>query len=471
MSKRTWAVILVCMFVSIAVVTLVQAAEPLPPEFKAAGNWYEKLELGYKWGGDVRVRGVTFDNIPINTPAGAPAVTRQGQNNFMRFRTRLWAEGTVAENVALRIRLVNEFRYYSKPDTTDNWDALDEIIIDSLYVDFNKLLNDSLDLRLGRQDLVYGTGKVILEGTPKDGSRTIYMDAVKATIRGIPDTSLDVLGIYNQPENEMAINSQERDLTGLARGFNDMTESGGALYAKNKSFEMTPLEAYYIYKRESDWLRNPGTTNQVTVPENTINTFGVRAMPKFNDQFDANVELAYQFGETGSEDMSGLMIDALGNWHMPYGGDKKPCLGLGWYYLSGDDPNTAKDEGWNPLWARWPQYSELYIYAFDADGAGRWSNVSMPHLDFTFAPIDKLLRMKFMAAYLMAPEDDRPGGGAGSERGFLGVWRNDFLLKEKMLSEKDKLFGHLLFEVLEPGNYSRSTDTAYFVRLELSYAF
>ena len=462
MSKKTWAVILACMFVSMAVADFVLAAEALPPEFVAAGNWYDRLELGHTWGGDIRIRGVTFDDIPIK--ADPPGVTRGGQNNFMRFRTRLWAEETVKDYLALRLRVVNEFRYYDKPDN-DTWDALDEIIVDSLYLDLKKLFGDKLDLRIGRQDLVYGTGKVILEGTPKDGSRTIYFDAVKATLKGLlPDTTLDILGIYNQPENELAINRQDRDLTGLAPGFNDMTESGAAVYAKNKSVENTPMEAYYVYKRESDWMRG---TN--AVPRNYINTIGVRAMPKFNDQFDASAELAYQMGKTGDNDMDGLMLDAMANWHIPSDGEMQPCLGLGWYYLSGNDPDSADDEGWNPLWARWPQYSELYIYAFDADGAGRWSNVNMPHVDFTISPLGKNWKSKLMGAYLMAPEKDGPGGG--DERGLLGTWRNDFLLKEKLLGQKDKLFGHLLFEVLEPGNYYNVGKTSYFVRLEISYAF
>ena len=440
----------------------VRAAEPLPPEFKAAGNWMERLEMGYDYGGDVRIRGVYFDDIPII--ADPPGVTRGGDNHFYRFRTRLWGDVNLKTNTAVRIRVTNEFRHYEKPDN-DSWDALDEIVVDSLYLDLNKCFDGKVDFRLGRQDLIYGTGKLILEGTPKDGSRTIYMDAVKASYTGLEDMTVDVFGIYNQPENELVINSQDRDLTGVDPAFNDITESGAALYAKNSSVAASPMEAYYIYKRESDGVNRAGDR----IPRNYINTFGYRALPKVNEQFDANVELAYQFGKTGDEDMSGYMLDAIGNWHLAPESATQPCLGLGWYYLSGDDPDSAKDEGWNPLWARWPQYSELYIYAWDADGAGRWSNLNMPHIDFTMSPIDKVLKVQLMGAYLMAPEKDGPGGG--SERGWLGTWRNDFLIKEKLLGSKDKLFGHFLVEVLEPGNYYNVSDTSYFVRLELSYAF
>ena len=33
-------------------------------------------------------------------------------------------------------------------------------------------------------------------------------------------------------------------------------------------------------------------------------------------------------------------------------------------YLSGDDPDTNTNEGFDPLWGRWPQWSELYVYTW-----------------------------------------------------------------------------------------------------------
>ena len=451
--RHTYAALMVGLLAGGMAVMVASAAE---------GEGADDRGLGFTYGGDIRTRGVYFDNIPIK--ADPPGITRNGDNLFYRFRTRLWAEGTWQENTALRLRLANEFRGYDKPDN-DSSDPLDEIVVDNLYLDLKNLLDDTLDLRVGRQDLIYGNGRLLLEGTPKDGSRTIYFDAVKLSYRGIPDTTVDLLGIYNQPENELVIDSRDRDLTGWDSAYNDLTESGFVLYAKNRTREDLPGEAYYMYKRESDWEDKAGES----VPRNVINTLGFRLMPKFSDEVDGNLEAAYQFGETGDEDMRGYMVDALTNWRLPRGGDLKPTLGLGWYYLSGDDPDSAKDEGWNPLWARWPQYSELYIYAFDADGAGRWSNLNMPHVDFSFAPLGAKWQMKLMLANLWAPEENGPGGG--DNRGFLASVRNDFVLKENFLGAKDRLFGHVLFEALEPGDYYNVDDTGYFARLELSYAF
>jgi hypothetical protein len=416
-------------------------------------------------GGDIRIRQVYFDNIPII--ADPPGVTRGGDNHFFRFRTRLWGEYKPAENITLKGRVVNEFRHYEKPEDSDAWNAMDELVVDKLYLEVTDLLNDKLDIKIGRQDMIYGTGKVILEGTPKDGSRTIYMDAVKLSFDVQDRGSIDVFGIYNQPENDLVLHSEDRDLTGFTPAFDDVTESGAGIYIKDNYIKQLPAEYYYIYKSESDWERMAGT-NLVEIDELELNTVGLRLMPKWNDRISANVEVAYQFGERGDQDVDGLMVDGAVSYMLPVLEDMKPKVSAGMYYLSGDDPETADDEGWNPLWARWPQYSELYIYAFDADGAGRWSNLQMPHVDLTFAPC-KRVKTKAMVAHLSAPEDNGPGDG--DERGWLYVLRNDITIKESLLKEKDKLFGHIILEVLEPGDYYNVDETAYFARWELSYAF
>ena len=136
----------------------------------------------FRCGADERIRQEYFDHIPISKDP--PGVTRGGENDYFRFRTRAWVEGDVLPGVTLRARIVNETRAWVYPDmskslqrSTYNWP--DEWVFDNLYVNWT-LLDDKVAFRVGRQELIYGTGKVILEGTPKDGSRTIYFTAAKA---------------------------------------------------------------------------------------------------------------------------------------------------------------------------------------------------------------------------------------------------------------------------------------------------
>ena len=434
---------------------VVAAAEPV--EVTPAKKWLTG-------GGDIRVRQVQFDDIPI--VADPPGVTRGGMNKFFRFRTRLWAKADAGEYLSFYGRLTHEVRYYANP-TNDTWEWPDEVVVDSLYMDIKNVPDWAF--RLGRQDFAgpvtgYGTGKLILDGTPKDGSRTIYFDAVKAQYLGIDNVSIDLVGIYNQPENDLVISSEDRDLTGYTAGYNDMTESGGFVYLKDSRYANTPYEAYYVYKRESSWMKG-----DVDMPSGYFNTFGGRVMPTLGDDFSANVELAYQFGErSGGQEQDGWLLDAALAYAIPAMEGHAPTLTAGYYYLSGNDPDTTDDEGWNPLWARWPQYSELYVYAFDAEGAGRWSNVMFAHLDYSMI-LSQWARLKAYVGPMYADQKNGPGGG--SERGWLGVIRSDFTIFKGWPHGAGRLTGHLLAEVFKPGDYYNVEDTAHFLRWELTYAF
>ena len=406
----------------------------------------------FLFGGDIRLREVYFDNIPYTNGGEA----RGGVNHFQRYRTRLWGEYHRNEDFMVKARLVNEFRTYLEPDN-NSWNSLDEIVIDNLF--FDKKWND-WTLRVGRQDLIYGTGKLILDGTAKDGSRTIYFDALKLTYSGLADTTVDFLLINTNAQDPLAMHSEDRDIVGFGPGnAYDGTESGGGVYVKNKSIESLPLEAYYLVKtheQDVSFLNN-----------NDRHTVGTRLIPTFSSHLKGNLEAAYQFGN----DISAFMIDAKAVLFIEDLAAQKARIGLGWYYLSGDDPETSKDEGWNPLWARWPQYSELYVYAFDTDGAGRWSNLNMPYIDFSISPVKKL-KIDLLLGYMWAPEDN--GAGGGNDRGLLFTCKNSFTLKDKLFTAKDRLSGHLLFEFMEPGNYytdDQQDHTAAFLRAELTYSF
>ncbi|RKX42521.1 MAG: hypothetical protein DRP64_09720 [Verrucomicrobia bacterium] len=415
-------------------------------EFKQAPPLAMPKEVNeFKWGGDFRFRTVYFDNIPYaNDFPGVGKEARGGANSFQRYRTRIFGEYHPNEDLYFRGRLVNEWRTSQNGSAADGWDAFDETVIDNLFVDYK---HDMFDVRLGRQDLIYGTGKLILDGTPKDGSRTIYFDAAKVAYKGIDNTTVDFLAMYTHAKDPLALHSQDRDIVGYAGPANpyEGVEAGGAVYIKNKTYEDLPWEAYWIIKTDQQ------------LPTDEVNTVGTRLMPKWADgTFDGNLEMAYQ-STTGTD---AFMVDALVNWNIME--DQKGKLGLGWYHLS---------EDWNPVFARWPQYSELYVYSYDTTGAGQWKNVSMPHIDFSISPM-KNYKADFLLGYMFAPEND--GLGSGHNRGLLFTWWNRFTIKEQLFSQRDKLSGHILFEMMQPGAYydaDQRDHIATFLRFELNYAF
>lgn len=430
-----------------------------------------------RFGADERIRQEAFDHIPIT--ADPPGFTRGYHDNadflndYFRYRTRAWLEVDPVSDLTLRARIVDEIRTWDRPAVNGRADAAtyvfpDEVIFDHLYLEARNLFDNALDLRVGRQDLIYGTGKVILEGTPKDGSRTLYFNAAKAVWKGVPDTTFDIVGIWNPPDDDLVINSVDRNLTGFTKYNDDLTESGAFIYAKNHTWAEMPFECYAIYKNESAY-DVPATSSTVAVAAADIGTVGVRLMPKFSDWAEGNIEAAWQFGKRGdTNNICAFMADAYMTHPLAPQSAAKPAADYGLYYLSGDNPGTGTVEGWDPLWARYPQYSELYVYAFDAEGAGRWSNLLMPHAGFSASPVS-WLKTSAMVGWMMAPEENGPGGG--NTRGWLETVKAEFTVGNDLWLPKDKLSGHLWLELLEPGDYYKVDDTAWFARWELAYAF
>ncbi len=444
----------------------------------------------FRYGGDERARWEYFDHIP--SKVDVPAYSRNGENDYFRLRTRVWSELDLLPSVTAKARIVNESRAWIYPDMTQKpqrssseWP--DEWVFDNLYLEARDLLNKSVDIRAGRQELLYGNGRVILDGTPGDGSRTLYFNAIKATLKSIPDSQLDLFGIYNPSEDQWAINGAQRDLSAFPKAPKGATESGAGLYLKNSTLKTLPLEAYLIYKRESAyeqavkpnaagqfaaptyaWQTLDTSTKTLNNPDNDIGTAGFRLMPVFNDHLTGNLEVAGQLGQHGDTDMHGFMVDAFLAQKFA-SAPATPILKGGVYLLSGDDPKTSTDEGWNPLWARCPQSSELYVFAYDAEQSSfRWSNLIDPNISLSVT-LAKWAKTTVSAHYLAAFEAD--GNGGGRERGWLGQLRQDFTLAENTLRAQDKLTTYFLVECLEPGNYYKNNDTAVFARWEILYAF
>jgi hypothetical protein len=423
--------------------------------------------------GDERIREEYRNRIPNDKPA---------EQDYWRFRTRVWADARPASNVAARLRLVNETRNVDKPAAHSGakyYEWPDEWVFDNAYLDLRGLLDNKLDLRLGRQDLVYGNGRVIGDGTAGDGSRTIYCNALKAVWRGVRDTTIDLFGIYNDAEDELALNSAQRDLNAYSKAVpaNSVAESGIGVYLANRTYPAMPIELYAIFKQESEYHQATNTAatgagvtlndaqTAYVIPEGDIGTVGFRVVPRFTSELQGSLEGAYQFGTRGDAEIGASMVDGKLTYQVPLARSRTPELNGGLYYLSGDDPATKdRDEGWDPLWARYIYFSDLLSYSLQL----RWTNLIMPYVGAAFSPT-RWLRTSALAAYLGADRAD--GVGDNTDRGFLYAAKAEFTIMNDILVRRDSLTGHVQVEMLDPGDYYASDNEAYFMRWQLLYAF
>ena len=445
--------------------------ESVPTTTQAA-----KSGLSWDAGGDIRLQEEMYDNIP--------GMLGGDFHNYFRLRTRVWGQ-VENDDFRLHLRFANEFFQTLKPTHDHSYRFPDELFVDNLYLDLNNLFWDRVNVRIGRQDFlgaqgpIYGAGRVLCDGTPADTSRSVYMDAIKATITLDEKNTLDLLAIYNSAENYLSM-GHSHDPFGSTYKYRpttmlqfpppsyDMDEYGGGLYFKSREIKEIPFEAYYIFKRETD-ARQPGGTR---LPGRSTHTVGLRVTPKLSESLSAEVEGAAQAGEKDNgADCFGYMVYG-GLTYSPNLSEKiKPYVTGACYFLSGDKNRGTGDEdsAWNPLWARWPQISELYVYNF-MYGAGYWSNLLYPHMQAGVS-VGPGHRIGASTGPMFAAVEDNLGGGGGSMYGWLGALRYDFLLFKGLFGNRGDVYGHIMGEVLEPGDYYAGDETAYFARWELSFLF
>jgi hypothetical protein len=420
------------------IVTLFAAVVAAPGAARDKGNIHPNFRLSFS----ERFRLVTWDNTITLTD------TASAGTSFTRHRTGIMGQWYPAKPIELALKLTNEFRYYFVPE--DRQFGLDEIIIDQLYL---KWENARGTLTLGRQNIMLGEGFLVMDGHPLDGSRSIYFNAVRFDCKIDPDRKLILFGTYQPEIDDLLPVIHDRDMQLI-----EQPERGlGAYFIGD--FHKLNLQSYFIRKNVSPTGPRPVRSR--------INTIGSRIQYPPAGQLSFAAEAAYQFGQYGDADRS-----AFGGYaHFDYGIDGTCCmprlLSAGFIYLSGDDPHTRQHEDWNPLFARWPKWSESYIYSqIREDDVAYWTNMISLHGKGEF-DFSKDVTLLFDYHHLMAPQKsvDTVGfpGGTGRTRGELLIGLLEFRINEHTT-------GHLLWEYFEPGNYYfREADAYSWVRAELLF--
>jgi len=400
----------------------------------------------FSWGGDLRFRLTSYDEIPTNVPGFA------FDRRFNRDRVRLWGKYSPNADVDLNLRFVNEFRFYDTDhQDPDDWKPMTEITPDQIYVDIRNLADGMLDLRIGRQDLNYGNNLIFGDGTPLDGSRTAFHEAIKASLKFDRHT-LDLLAMYAASEPALNINDQDRKLV-------EQDEWALSAYGKYNRFEQTPFEYYWVFKHEDD-----SRTSYGSKADADFHTFGARVMPKFGSGWEGNLEVALQTGEHGDEDVNGKMLDAALTFSPDIWGGLKPKFSAGYWYLSGNEAGTSDNESWHPVFSRHPRFGELQVLSYVGTqySVGGWSNLQAPFVGLDLSPLPKT---RLILRYYKFYADEKDGLGSGDDRG------DDFWALF-VFNITPELKGHLWAEWLNTGDYyPDGTEDGAFYRFNLEYSF
>ncbi len=429
---------------------LLLLAEAVTSGASAAGE-----ESAFRWGFRERVRQAYIAN-PFDLSDGNP-----DDRNYIRVRTQLWGSWDPREGWELKVQLNNEHRHWLKSEQgLEDLDfEIDELVVENLFLSIKRIAGSPFSVILGRQNIIRGEGFIYMDGSPLEGSRTAYFNGMRLMME-YEKRSLELNAISNPTWDKYlpVINN-------LQNGLIEHEESGVGLYYTDNSFSNKKIEAYYDFKNE----KKPGERLQ----ESDIHTLGGRVSGEYGKMLRYAAEFAFQAGDMAGAGRRGFGGYAHGTLSssMPW----EPSLTAGFLYLSGDDPSTEEYEGWNPLYSRWPKWSDLYIYTLAPEaGVAYWENIMAPSIKLALKPFEQMT-LESTLYYMLAPQDDpdsapgvsnpNPLFGDGDTRGTLSIIRLNWRFGEH-------LSGHLLWERLYPGDYYfDGADPADFLRWQLYFSY
>jgi hypothetical protein len=456
-----------------------------PPEASRA----EKMIKGIKnpvpwfsWGGDLRGRNEYFNNaVTLNNGA-----VRHEQDYF-RYRERIWASVMPATNVSVNVRFSGEQREWMKPSYAGQYVGREGMeyrygILDNAYVKWSNIADVPLTLSAGRQDVQFGDPLnwwLVGDGTPADGSWTGFIDSARLGFDAAEiKTKFDLVYLYQSARPDAWIPTLGESGDKAAPYYlTEQNEQGVILYASNKSVKHTQIDGYFIYKHDDKELANGDNADIYTVGSKISGT------PTPNWAY--SIEGAYQFGSKQDPMVGAAYVTTPNSWRTidAWGANGKLTylfkddydnqVSLIGEYLSGDDPRTkGTDEMFDVLWGRWPRWSELYIYSYIYETGrkiAQMNNILRFGPNWTCTPVKNTT---FSATYnaLFAPVDVPTRAVAPTSFGD-GNFRGHYLqtvLKHKF---NDHVSAHLWAEFVWMGNYYTQKDLMTFLRAEVLYTF
>jgi len=373
-----------------------------------------------------RFRFETWDNAVSldETLADATAYTRN--------RTTLGLSWKAAGNLEVLGKVTNELRVYLAPK--DKPFNAHEVFVDNLYVKWTSPGRRSFTVTAGRQDMFFGEGFVIADATPLDGSRSYYFNALRADVDLAPGRRLTAFfhAIDTTDTTLPVINEHPQALV-------EQPEWALALYYSG-ILGKARTDAYVIRKTTRATETWPLAAR--------VDTVGARLQVPLAGRLAITAEGALQggrLGEAGRAAFGGLV-------HLDW--DLKGALPVlktataGGVFLSGDKPGTDRMEGWDPVFSRWPKWSDSLVYTFSRESRpAYWSNMSSIYGSLALdlgSRADGALTVQRLGAF-----EPQPGlfpGGAGKGRGTLLQGRLNYKVS-KYLS------GRVIWEHFLPGDF------------------
>lgn len=283
-----------------------------------------KKNIYLSFGGEARYEYVDFNNEDWGR-------LNIGHNNFFLQRYDVHADLHLGENV----RVFSQLRSALQNGRKNGSRGIDEdqLSIQNLFIDVDifKNQNRKLTSRIGRQELDYGSGRLI-------------------SVREGPNARLSFTGaklMYSQKDISVDAFAMMADSINVGVFDNKMSKQLNlwGLYSKIIFPKAGNLDLYYI------GIRRDGSQFEAGTAKEKRHTFGGRFW-KYGGGFIYNLEAAYQFGTFG-EDQISAWTGSVDIGYLFENVKWKPSINIRNDYISGDKgKNDGKLQTFNPLYPK-----------------------------------------------------------------------------------------------------------------------
>jgi len=398
-----------------------------------------------------RTRFTGWDNTVSLDEAAADSTV------FTRHRTTLGLDGAISDRMAFSFRLTNEFRTYLAPKSRAN--RFGEVFVDQAWLSWDKPADMPVKLTLGRQNIILGEGFLCIDGQPLTGSRSLYFNAVRTDWDLGQGQNLTVFLAHVPQYDDWLPVIHEGD---THQGLEEQANTVMRVYWTRPFSNGGELQANYFLKHSIG--------NQLG-PERTVHTVGARLALPLTQSLKGAVEAALQFGKWAGNDHRAWGGYAWLEQKLPESLPFLTGLRVGTYMMSGDKADTTAHEAWDPLWGRFPKWSESYIYAMIRESkVANWNNIMTFFAGVLFRLSEKM-DGQITLNFLTAPQGSTGAFAAYPEMAGTGKNRGTLIAGRVNYKIDTHWSGHFVYEHFRPGSYYTETAKPYnWIRFELLFS-
>jgi hypothetical protein len=432
------------------------SARPPPGAIEQIDAWLDKTKAPapwLTWGADLRFRADYLDAANLNSRLPGHETSQQ------KYRPRWWSTLTPAKGVDVNARIIWEGRHNSEPHNLPTF-VPNEVLIDVLNLRLTHPAGLPLTLTVGRQDIVLGDGWLVGDGTPLDGARTTFFDAVRLTLdlRDV-QTIADLIYLDHDYDSDRWI----PPLEGMPAPLMEQDERGFILWVANRSLKNTEVDGYYIYNVAQRVARNGD--------EAYLHTFGGRAAGDLGDRWRYRAEGAHQFGARNGRSLRAFGFTSAVTYLLK---DAWKGQVRGTYeFLSGDDPDTRTNEAFVVPWGRYDRFSQILGTTWALE-TRKYEITNLHRLGPGFA-CHPTGAVELSGDYYLMFADENSMTGVTNRRSFSadGKFRGQMLQAQARWQMTRHLKSRILVEFFFPGNYYTDYrgDMATFLRGELYFTW